>query len=110
MIGGDCMVTNAPRICAFANFHFIAYLWQLFEFVGIEKQLLQAPAITEYLVGHSLQGAMTLVHRLDVAVTAPQGDTLQHLRPPQGEGHRGWSDTPHRTKTGGGCRLRGGRG
>lgn len=29
---------------------------------------------------------MPLVHRLDVAVAAPQGDTLQHVRPPEGRG------------------------
>lgn len=50
--------------------------------VGVEEKLLQAAAVAEHLIGDCLQVAMPLVHRLDVAVAAPQGDTLQHVRPP----------------------------
>lgn len=58
------------------------YLRQLFELVGIEEKFLQAAAVAEYLIRDCFQVAVPLVHRLDVAVAAPQGDTLQHVRPP----------------------------
>lgn len=53
--------------------------------IGIEEKLFQAAAVAEHLVGDRLQAAVPLVHRLDVAVAAPQGDTLQHVRPPWGD-------------------------
>lgn len=49
--------------------------------VGIEEKLFQAATVAEYLIRDRLQAAMSLVHRLDVAVAAPQRDTLQHVRP-----------------------------
>lgn len=53
--------------------------------VGIEKKLFQAATVAVHLIRDCLQAAMPLVHRLDVAIAAPQGDTLQHLRPPWGD-------------------------
>lgn len=44
---------------------------------------------------------MPLVHRLDVAVAAPQGDTLQHVRPPWGIWSPVLLKSPHRAKMGG---------
>lgn len=86
----------------------VAYLGQLFELVGVEEKLLQTPTVAEDLIGDSLQVAMSLVHRLDVAVAAPQGDTLQHGRPPLGRaiGSPVLLKTPHRrVKVGGGERA-----
>lgn len=79
-----------------------AYLWQLFELIGIEEKLLQAAAVAEHLIRDRLQVAMPLVHRLDVAVAAPQGDTLQHDRPPWGIWLPVLLKSPHRrVKVGG---------
>lgn len=47
--------------------------------VSVEEKLLQTAAVAKYLVWDILQITMSLVHRLDVAVTTPQRDTLQHV-------------------------------
>lgn len=59
-----------------------AYLGQFLELVGIQKQLLKGSTVAVDLVGDCLEGAVPLVHRLDVAVASPQGNTLQHVLPP----------------------------
>lgn len=86
---------------------FSAYLWQLFELVGIEEKLLQAATVAEYFIRDCLQVAMPLVHRLDVAVAAPQGDTLQHVRPPRGIWLPVLLKSPHRRMKLGGREVAG---
>lgn len=61
-----------------------AYLWELFELVGIKEKFFQAATVAEYLIRDRMQVAMPLVHRLDVAVATPQRNALQHVRPPGG--------------------------
>lgn len=55
-----------------------AHLGQLAQLVGVEEQLLQAAAVAVDLLGHGLQRAVPLVHRLHVPVAAPQRDALEH--------------------------------
>lgn len=62
--------------------------------VGIKEQLFQAATVAEYLIRYCLQVAMPLVHRLDVAVAAPQWNALQHVRPPWGDMVAGATDIP----------------
>lgn len=64
--------------------------------VGIEEKLFQAATVAEYLIRDSVQVAMPLVHRLDVAVAAPQRNALQHVRPPWGIWLPALLRSPHR--------------
>lgn len=60
----------------------LSYLGQFFELVGIEQELLQAAGVAVDLIGHSVQRAVPLIHRLNVAVTPPERDALEHGGPP----------------------------
>lgn len=60
----------------------LSYLGQFFELVGIEQELLQAAGVAVDLIGHRVQTAVPLIHRLNVAVTPPERDALEHGGPP----------------------------
>lgn len=56
-----------------------AYLRQFTDVVGVQQDLLQTSGITQYVVGNTAQGAVTLVHILHMPVTPlKDGDTPKH--------------------------------
>lgn len=56
----------------------LSYLGQFSELVGVQQELLQAAGVAVDLIGHGVQGAVPLIHRLHVAVTPPERDALEH--------------------------------
>lgn len=55
-----------------------SYLRQLSQLVSIQEQLLQTAAVAVDLIRDRGERAVPLIHGLDVTVTPPQRDTLQH--------------------------------
>lgn len=60
------------------------HLRQLAELVGVQQQLLQAAGVAVDLLGHVDQRAVALVDGLHMTVAPPQGDAVEHRRPPPG--------------------------
>lgn len=60
------------------------HLRQLAELVGVQQQLLQAAGVAVDLLGDVDQRAVALVDSLHMTVAPPQGDAVEHRRPPPG--------------------------
>ena len=60
------------------------HLRQLAELVGVQQQLLQAAGVAVDLLGDVDQRAVALVDGLHMTVAPPQGDAVEHRRPPPG--------------------------
>jgi len=51
------------------------------DLIRVEQQLFQRPCISQYLIGHNSQAAVTLVDVINIAVTSlPERHTLHHLK------------------------------
>ena len=57
-----------------------SYLGQVPEVVGIQQKLFKTSCIAEDVFRHCRQGAVSLIHKLDLPVAALQewGQTLEH--------------------------------
>lgn len=83
----------------------MSYLGQLSQLVGVQEQLLQTAAVAVDLIGHRSERAVPLIHGLNVTVTPPQRDTLQHVPEHSAPPHRGLTQAAKRWDTGWYCRL-----
>ncbi len=78
----------------------VSYLMQLSQLVGVQEQLLQTAVVAVNLIGHRSERAVPLIHGLDVTVTPPQRDTLQHVPEHSAPPHRGLTQAAKRWETG----------
>lgn len=74
----------------------MSYLGQLSQLVGVQEQLLQTAAVAVDLIGHRSERAVPLIHGLNVTVTPPQRDTLQHVPEHSDPPHRGLTQAAKR--------------
>lgn len=56
----------------------VPYLRKISQLICVQKQLLQTAAVAVDLIRHRGERAVPLIHGLNVTVTPPQRDTLQH--------------------------------